>query len=407
MVQKESLTADDNTALDTIAYTILEHRKSSEDDNVIRINPRLFYRTTLKSYLQFHGTRQLSGGCQIASTRKYVATVASNLKKYLALITPKGSDTAVEVSNCSLWECIVKKLAQDIGCTKDYENDFTLDIADVVAIQRVIGCTSNAMQRLKIKTESLLPTGYPKFFPNCLRQKLAIFDKEIADHHEKVRPYILQYLLDDQVTRLDPEGGTVDVSDTLGRRRDFCAKRNWLESRNEEERYMDFIQSTYYQTFQTSNDTDATISYSLFKLIVNKDGAFVTDLQDRDSNAMKTNVQKKKKKKKTVKDPNAPKRPVHAYFLYQKASIERIRGQNPGTNMAAISTIASTEFQALPEEERAYWNELAKKEKERYDREKESYDNDLAEQAKKVESDNNPTDKLDLVEQRVDELNII
>jgi hypothetical protein len=312
------------------------------------------------------------------------------LKKYLALISPKGSDTAVEGSNCSLWECIVKKLAQDIGCTKDYENDFTLDIADVVAIQRVIGCTSNAMQRLKIKTESLMPTDYPKFFPNCLRQKLAIFDKEIADHHEKVRPYILLYLLDDQVTRLNPEGGTVDVSDTLGRRRVFCAKRIWLESRNEEERYMDFIQSTYYQTFQTSNDTDATISYCLFKLIVNKDGAFVTGLHDRDSNAMKTNVQKKKK----VKDPNAPKRPMNAYILYQNASMERIRGQNPGTNMAAISTIVNTEFQALPEEERAYWDELAMKEKERYVREKVSYDNDLAEQAKKVESDNNPTDKV-------------
>ena len=45
----------------------------------------------------------------------------------------------------------------------------------------------------------------------------------------------------------------------------------------------------------------------------------------------------KKRKKGTKKDPNAPKRPMSAYFLWLNENREQIKSDNPGASVADIA----------------------------------------------------------------------
>lgn len=82
---------------------------------------------------------------------------------------------------------------------------------------------------------------------------------------------------------------------------------------------------------------------------------------------------KKKKKKKKVKDPNAPKRNQSSFFLYSNATRNDVKTSNPEAKFGEIAQIISRHFKALPEEERAYWDEKAAQDKVRYQREMEVY----------------------------------
>jgi len=82
----------------------------------------------------------------------------------------------------------------------------------------------------------------------------------------------------------------------------------------------------------------------------------------------------RKKKKKKKKDPNAPKRNQSSFFLYSNATRNDVKEANPEAKFGQIAQIISRHFKALPEEERAYWNEKAAQDKERYQGEKASYD---------------------------------
>lgn len=81
----------------------------------------------------------------------------------------------------------------------------------------------------------------------------------------------------------------------------------------------------------------------------------------------------KKKKKKKFKDPNAPKRNQSAFFLYSNATRAQVRAENPELAFGQVAQHISRNFKALPEEERAYWNEKAAEDKERYQRELAAY----------------------------------
>jgi hypothetical protein len=90
---------------------------------------------------------------------------------------------------------------------------------------------------------------------------------------------------------------------------------------------------------------------------------------DSDSDAPR-----KKKKKKKKKDPNAPKRNQSSFFLYSNATRNDVKEANPSAKFGEIAQIISRHFKALPEEERAYWQEKAAQDKERYLGQKESYE---------------------------------
>lgn len=81
----------------------------------------------------------------------------------------------------------------------------------------------------------------------------------------------------------------------------------------------------------------------------------------------------KKKKKKKKKDPDAPKRNQSSFFLYSNATRNDVKAANPNARFGEIAQIISRHFKALPEEERAYWDEKAAQDKERYQREMAAY----------------------------------
>ena len=91
---------------------------------------------------------------------------------------------------------------------------------------------------------------------------------------------------------------------------------------------------------------------------------------DDDSDAPKG---KKGKKKKQKKDPNAPKRNQSAFFLYSNATRNDVKSTHPDAAFGQIAQIISKNFKALPAAEKAYWDQRAAEDKERYQREMASY----------------------------------
>lgn len=88
---------------------------------------------------------------------------------------------------------------------------------------------------------------------------------------------------------------------------------------------------------------------------------------ESDSDSDSDGPRKKKKKKK--KDPNAPKRNQSSFFLYSNATRNDVKTANPEAKFGQIAQIISRHFKALPDEERAYWDQKAAEDKERYQRE--------------------------------------
>jgi hypothetical protein len=79
------------------------------------------------------------------------------------------------------------------------------------------------------------------------------------------------------------------------------------------------------------------------------------------------------KKKKATKDPNAPKRPMSAYFLYSNAIRNSVKEQNPDAKFGDIAKIISAQYKELTESELAGWQKKADADKERYQAEMEAY----------------------------------
>jgi len=98
-----------------------------------------------------------------------------------------------------------------------------------------------------------------------------------------------------------------------------------------------------------------------------------TESDDSDSDSDAPRGKKKKTKKKKKKDPNAPKRNQSSFFLYSNATRNDVKVANPEAKFGEIAQIISRHFKALPEEERAYWNEKAAQDKVRYQGAMEAY----------------------------------
>mmetsp|Transcript_18496 Transcript_18496/g.26118 ORF Transcript_18496/g.26118 Transcript_18496/m.26118 type:complete len:953 (+) Transcript_18496:319-3177(+) len=82
---------------------------------------------------------------------------------------------------------------------------------------------------------------------------------------------------------------------------------------------------------------------------------------------------KGKKGKKAKKDPNAPKRPMTAYFFFSNEQRPLIKGKNPDIKFGDIAVQISKKFKTLSNEEKEKYNKLASKDKERYKNEMASY----------------------------------
>eukprot|EP00760_Papus_ankaliazontas_P006525 PhM_4_TR13080/c0_g1_i1/m.56708 len=74
-----------------------------------------------------------------------------------------------------------------------------------------------------------------------------------------------------------------------------------------------------------------------------------------------------------VHDPNAPKRPLSAYFHFCSTRRAALREANPTCRITEIAKLLAAEWRTLGEAERVEFSELAAKDKLRYQREMESY----------------------------------
>ena len=72
-------------------------------------------------------------------------------------------------------------------------------------------------------------------------------------------------------------------------------------------------------------------------------------------------------------DPNAPKRPMTAYFFFMNTNRERIKEENPDAANTEISKIAGEEWKKMDADEKAKYDAMVAKDKIRYEKEMENY----------------------------------
>jgi hypothetical protein len=86
--------------------------------------------------------------------------------------------------------------------------------------------------------------------------------------------------------------------------------------------------------------------------------------------ATKTITKRKQKKK----DPNMPKRPLTAYFLFCAAHRDEVKQKNPDAKFGEIGKFLSEEWKSAGEAEKTKFEQQAQQEKEKYKKLKEEYD---------------------------------
>mmetsp|Transcript_31022 Transcript_31022/g.70977 ORF Transcript_31022/g.70977 Transcript_31022/m.70977 type:complete len:230 (+) Transcript_31022:442-1131(+) len=72
------------------------------------------------------------------------------------------------------------------------------------------------------------------------------------------------------------------------------------------------------------------------------------------------------RKTKLPRDPNAPKRNMSAYLLYQNAMRDQFKAQNPGMTFGQLSKYTSAMYAEMAPHEKEAWNARAEADKARY-----------------------------------------
>ena len=76
---------------------------------------------------------------------------------------------------------------------------------------------------------------------------------------------------------------------------------------------------------------------------------------------------------KIPRDPNAPKRNMSAYLLYQNCMRETFKNMNPGMTFGQLAKFTSHMYKSLPAEDKQRWDAHAAQDKARYEAEMASY----------------------------------
>lgn len=79
------------------------------------------------------------------------------------------------------------------------------------------------------------------------------------------------------------------------------------------------------------------------------------------------------RKKKKKKDPNAPKRPITAYFFFAGDVRPEIRKDNPDMPITEVATLIGQRWRKLDDEDKVPYEEQASKDKVRYERQMAAY----------------------------------
>ncbi|KAI6661370.1 high mobility group (HMG)-box containing transcription factor [Oopsacas minuta] len=108
-------------------------------------------------------------------------------------------------------------------------------------------------------------------------------------------------------------------------------------------------------------------------------------------------VQKGGRKKKT-KDPNQPKRPLSGFFFFCQKIRPTFRGQDPKASVGELAKKLGAEWQQYSQEEKAPYEDMARKDKKRYEREMEIFKSDGkkgANSAEPIDDDSSNSDDKD------------
>ena len=81
----------------------------------------------------------------------------------------------------------------------------------------------------------------------------------------------------------------------------------------------------------------------------------------------------KRRANKPKKDPNAPKRPLTAYFFFINENRAKVKEANPDLKLTQISTELGKRWQGMALKEKAKFEKMAEKDKVRYAKEMEGY----------------------------------
>lgn len=104
------------------------------------------------------------------------------------------------------------------------------------------------------------------------------------------------------------------------------------------------------------------------------DMVIFTDLKPRYEDFADVDKDKgKKKSTRPKKEAGAPKGPVASYMMFSNTKREQVVAENPGLSMIEISRTIGQHWKSLSAEEKQPYEELAKKDKERYAREMEEF----------------------------------
>lgn len=91
-----------------------------------------------------------------------------------------------------------------------------------------------------------------------------------------------------------------------------------------------------------------------------------TEIQNFEQNAGKG--------RKTTKDPNAPKRPSTAWIFYYKEQIQVMKKKNTDMSTKEICSALGAKWKKMSDRQKKKYNDLAQKDRERYQREKDAYE---------------------------------
>lgn len=81
----------------------------------------------------------------------------------------------------------------------------------------------------------------------------------------------------------------------------------------------------------------------------------------------------KRSKPKAAKDPNAPKKPLTAYFMWMNANRDRIKKENPDAGLGEIAKIAGAEWKDVDADEKAELEATYRENMEEYKEKMKSY----------------------------------
>ncbi|KAL8523748.1 hypothetical protein ACS0TY_013642 [Phlomoides rotata] len=86
-----------------------------------------------------------------------------------------------------------------------------------------------------------------------------------------------------------------------------------------------------------------------------------------------------KKEKKAAKDPNKPKRPLSAFFVFMDDFRKKYKEENPNNkSVALVGKAGGAKWKSMSDEEKTPFVATAEKRKEEYEKKMEDYARDLA-----------------------------